>query len=69
MGLDSVIRAFQKGTEPFSEPEFEIVKPAGQGGFVYLCCARNSGPFIRKLSTGMALMLWLQISSNVFLAK
>lgn len=64
MRLDSVIQAFQKGTEPFSELEFEAVKPAGQGCCVYLHCARSSGPFFRKLSTGMALMLWLLSSSN-----
>lgn len=29
MGLDSVMQAFQKGTESFSELEFEALKPAG----------------------------------------
>lgn len=64
MGLESVIQAFQRGTEPFSELEFEAAEPATQGCFVYLCCVRSSGPFYRKLSTGMDLMLWLQISGN-----
>lgn len=36
MGLDSVTQAFQKSTEHFSELEFETVKSAGQGCFVYL---------------------------------
>lgn len=45
MGLDSVIQAFLKGTEPFSELEFEAVKPVGQGCSVYLWCAKELWPF------------------------
>lgn len=36
MGLDSVMQAFQKSTEHFSELEFDTVKSAGPGCFVYL---------------------------------
>lgn len=55
MGLDSVIEAFQKGTEPFSELEFEAVNLLGKAAlFICALALFIESSALARLSDAMA---------------